>query len=337
MSIPISQATLRQLQRLPVWTEAVARLLHGPGIGSVWVQVGRFGITPQAIRRVGDAIRAENIKVYYDPGFVMVNNAFAAFYDGGYDAMFTGFCTLDTIGRKAVLVHEATHAANDMKRRSTMLHVDDEAAGYVAQAMYIRGTGVRAPIRLTSPTAVIDDIYKASFDVADAIFGGIGHPVDLLDTLRDKILANPNYSVTGTVTATGSDSTVFGMLTGTGTFQTGTRLLTVYNTISPGTAGPGVLHTGNVKLNGGYTVDLNGTAALMARQPANTTNWMLPAVLPSQETLTSRSATRRQWATRSSSSITMAAFMPPSSGASAIVSATCVSGPTISKFLVEER
>jgi hypothetical protein len=76
------------------------------------------------------------------------------------------------------------------------LHEDDEAAGYVAQAMYIRGLGTRAPLRLTSKDTVVDDIYKASFDVADAIFGGVGHPVGLLDTLRDKIRANPQYSTT---------------------------------------------------------------------------------------------------------------------------------------------
>ena len=194
MSVPIPQSTLRQLQHLPRLTNAVAGILHGPGVGSVWVQVGRYGITPHSIRAVGNAIRDGRIKVYYDPHFVVVRDSFSAYYDGGYDAMFTGFCQLDTIGRKAVLVHEATHAANDMKTRSAMLHVDDEAAGYTAQAMYIRGLGTRAPIRLTSTNAITDAIYKASFDVADAIFGGRGQPATELEALRTAIRADPNYA-----------------------------------------------------------------------------------------------------------------------------------------------
>lgn len=183
------------MQQLPNWTDTVVGILRGPGVGSVWVQVGRYGITPHAIRAVGDAIRHGRITVYYDPSFTVVADSFGAFYDGGADAIFTGFCRLDTIGRKAVLVHEATHAVNDMKARAAILHVDDEAAAYTAQAMYIRGLGTRAPIRLTSTNTFTDAIYKASFDVADAIFGGRGHPVAELDLLRSAIRSDPFYTL----------------------------------------------------------------------------------------------------------------------------------------------
>jgi hypothetical protein len=201
MGIAIPQTMLRQLQQPLNWTAAVADVLQGPGIGSVWVQVGRYSITPKALRAVGRAIRDGRIPVYYDPNFVMVNGAFGAYYDGGYDAMFTGFCVLDTMGRKAVLVHEATHAVSDMKNRAAMLHVDDEAAGYTAQAMYIRGMGVRPPIRLKTTNTIKDAIYLGAFNVADAIFGGRGHPVDQLDLLRDAIRADPDYAASAGTTA----------------------------------------------------------------------------------------------------------------------------------------
>jgi len=200
MSIAIPHAMLRELQRLPNWTEDVVRILHGPGVGSVWVRVGQFTITPKPIRAIGDAIKKGTIKVYYDPKMLMAIKPSAAYYDGGYDAMFTSFVDTSTIGRKAVLVHEAVHAINDMKKRASILHVDDEAAAYTAQMMYIRGTGVRAPIRLTSTTTVVDDIYRTAFAVADAIFAGTGHPTTELEALRTAIRAHPDYTSSANAT-----------------------------------------------------------------------------------------------------------------------------------------
>jgi hypothetical protein len=193
---------MAKLKYEPDLTKAVIKLLHGVGIGSVWVRVGTIIITPKPIRGVADAIKAGKIAVYHDPHFLMAKNQYSAFYDGGYNAMFVGFSDPDTVGRKAVIVHEAVHAVNDIKKRSSIVHIDDEAAAFTAQAMYIRGLGNRPPIRLKTKDTTIDDVYAASFAVADRIFGGMAHPTSEIDTLRDKIRAM------GGDYATNADSTV---------------------------------------------------------------------------------------------------------------------------------
>src|SRR4051794_6766770 len=104
MATPIPPGTLAKLKDVADLKLAVQKILNGPGVSSVWVNISGKTTTPKPIRAVAEAIRLGKIAVYYDPSCVMVSGNSAAFYDGGYNAMFLGFDKADTVGRKAVIV-----------------------------------------------------------------------------------------------------------------------------------------------------------------------------------------------------------------------------------------
>lgn len=90
------------------------------------------------------------------------------------------------IGRQhnGEVIHESVHASFDLTH-STLPRVDDEAAAYIASALYWRMTGLRC-----NPDS---RIYCAASNVADSILHRRGVIAGELNALRNRIRNHPVY------------------------------------------------------------------------------------------------------------------------------------------------
>jgi hypothetical protein len=86
---------------------------------------------------------------------------------------------------KALAIHEAVHAIFDLNRTS-LWAIDDEAAAYTAQCIFLLRQGIAPPSGM-SPT------FTAAFAAASSIQLGNGLTQALLQQLRAALQNNPNY------------------------------------------------------------------------------------------------------------------------------------------------
>jgi hypothetical protein len=168
MSIPLPAALSSALQELPDLTSAVEAVLESATVHRMNVRVGPVHVAGADYRQVAQAMHQNRIRVLYDPHHRMVRDSRSAYYDAGFDVMAAGFRLPSDLPMKALVVHESTHAANDVRSRS-LIHADDEAGAYVAQMMYLRLAGVPSPQRMTAPDPQIDRIYETAMAVADGL------------------------------------------------------------------------------------------------------------------------------------------------------------------------
>ncbi|WP_282610246.1 hypothetical protein [Pelagibius sp. Alg239-R121] len=130
--------------------------------------LGSIRVTPALIADVGTALSSGKIAVVVDPALA---------HNARYHAKLNQFqlkkniSTLDLLDR-ALLIHEATHAVNDMRKLGKTLNIDDEAAGYIAQALYLYGNHPVKTDRLKdAKNAAADKLYAAAYSAAVAIVG----------------------------------------------------------------------------------------------------------------------------------------------------------------------
>lgn len=63
-------------------------------------------------------------------------------YNPDSDIFFSGSRDFATVAWKGLLIHECTHAVNDLHRVHDLPRVDDEASAYIAQAVYLLKHGI---------------------------------------------------------------------------------------------------------------------------------------------------------------------------------------------------
>lgn len=106
-----------------------------------------LSVTPMRLNLVGDAIARKKIAVYKkepDSG-----DSRTAYYleddlDGEKgNAFYVSDFDLSDVWYSALIVHEAVHAANDIYSVSGMKHKVEEAAAYIAQALYLHANSVK--------------------------------------------------------------------------------------------------------------------------------------------------------------------------------------------------
>jgi hypothetical protein len=153
----------------------VASALSGPVIARVNVHhVGRaiFGTTLAAV-----AIRVleGEIDVVVDSTM----RTWEAEYDSGTDILHLGFANASSTTRKALIVHEAVHAALDIKAVSGMTIAESESLAYVVQSFYVREHTLEPDVyRLTDPedgsdrNPWRDRVYELAWDMAATLSKG---------------------------------------------------------------------------------------------------------------------------------------------------------------------
>jgi hypothetical protein len=108
------------------------------------------------------------IAVVYDSSV----GAGEAEYDSGTDAFHLGFRSAHTPTRKALVVHEAVHAALDLKVAGVTI-AESESLAYVVQSFYVREHTVDPEAeRLTSENTLKDRVYELAWDMAGTLSKG---------------------------------------------------------------------------------------------------------------------------------------------------------------------
>jgi hypothetical protein len=145
-------------------------------------------VDPTTFLRVVSAIESDRIQVSPDvePG-----------HGGQYDTTQVNggtFYARPTRNRRierSYVIHEAVHASFDITR-STIAGVDNEAACFLAQFVYLRISCY--PIsRVHSDNANVTRLYEILWQTAGSIQNGGSVPDARIEEIRQKIMLHPNY------------------------------------------------------------------------------------------------------------------------------------------------
>jgi hypothetical protein len=116
-------------------------------------------------------------------------------YDTGTNTFLVAFTVATTLTRKALIVHEATHALCDFKNKSTMDIGESESMAYIAQCQFARllKTDPDPAVRLMDTPANKDKVFEVGWGIAGTLLGG-GLPgaSDITD-MRNAVNIHPNY------------------------------------------------------------------------------------------------------------------------------------------------
>jgi hypothetical protein len=167
--------------------DAVINTLCEPTNSVLNFHLGGIFVTPARFKGVADAIKAGKISVE-----IGGTGGFSAFYQSSGNTLTLGSTDLSTDSKRALVIHECTHAICDLQG-IRFRAVNGEAAAYTAQALYFRMHG-HAADRLVASDVKTDAVFAAAFDVADWFLrlkrGEIGK---LVTTLRQAILGTALY------------------------------------------------------------------------------------------------------------------------------------------------
>ncbi len=153
----------------PATVSAIEKLLKDRSATSlVNFTLGPIQVTAALLADVGKAVAAGKIKVVIDPTIS---------HDAIYNAKSNQLQLKRNVSapgllERALIVHEATHAINDMRKLGRTPNIDDEAAAYIAQALYLyRNHPVKTDRLKDKGNPAADRLYAAAYAAAVAIIG----------------------------------------------------------------------------------------------------------------------------------------------------------------------
>lgn len=181
---------------------AVHAVLSDPAIGRIRIRLRGVIITPAMLWGIRDMVHSNQIHVRHLPGL-----GSDAQYDSANDSNTPNSFLLkhSQAGgymRRAMIVHEAIHAACDHANFGHM-HVDtSEAAAYIGQCLFVR---IKRPPtvtdRLSHSVPIRDRVFETAWICAEAILAG-GQPTQAqIEDVRTAVRNHPWYSSTGDTAA----------------------------------------------------------------------------------------------------------------------------------------
>jgi|GEM_PF-2407193 len=181
--------------------QAIINILSGPEV----MKIVPFFIKSQLIASnhfaaVCRHLKEGNLKVKHysaKPGM--------AYYEAETDTFYVDGNGIDA-WRKALIVHEAIHAINDIARINMDI-ATSEALSYVAQAQYLRGC-LGSVRQLVSSNAKMDKLFELAWSLATTLQIGKTPTEAEYDALRVAINESPEYLGTG-ASMTNFDGVIF--------------------------------------------------------------------------------------------------------------------------------
>jgi hypothetical protein len=171
--------------------DTVAAIFEGPRVARIHFRLGRLEISPQRLRGVGKAIKKGDIKVEVHTGKLL-----GAAYDPHDDTLMVPDDKLASVVSQAGVLHEGVHALVDMYKCKEVTVLNDEAAAYLAEAIYLR-----AAHSWVNGGAAEMAIYNAADQIAKAhnLYNkrGVRLSNDDVADLRAAIHKHPAYSSIG--------------------------------------------------------------------------------------------------------------------------------------------
>jgi hypothetical protein len=172
--------------------DKVAAIFEGPRVARIHFRLGRLEVSPQRLRGVGKAIKKGDIKVELEKGGKLLS----ASYHPHSDTLTVPDDKLASVASQAGVLHEGIHALVDMYKCKEVTVLNDEAAAYLAEVIYLR-----AAHSWINGGAAEMAIYNAADQVAKAhdLYGkrGVRLSLDDVADLRAAINKHPAYSGIG--------------------------------------------------------------------------------------------------------------------------------------------
>ncbi|REJ77341.1 MAG: hypothetical protein DWQ47_13210 [Acidobacteria bacterium] len=125
---------------------------------------------------------------------VDTNQSSSAYYKSATNTLYLKFVGVNTLTRRALVVHETTHALFDFKA-ANMDIATSESIAYIAQCCYARAnsTDPDPEVRLTG-AGNKDVVFEVGWRIAGKLLGG--GSIDSTDVrdMRDAVAIHPFYS-----------------------------------------------------------------------------------------------------------------------------------------------
>ena len=114
--------------------DKVAAIFESPRVARIHFRLGRLEVSPQRLRGVGKAIKKGDIKVVISKTGTLLSAA----YSPHSDTLTVPDDKLATVTSQAAVLHEGVHALVDMYKCKELTVLNDEAAAYLAEVIYLR-------------------------------------------------------------------------------------------------------------------------------------------------------------------------------------------------------
>ena len=172
--------------------DKVAAIFESPQAARIHFRLGRLEVSPQRLRGVGKAIKNGDIKLEV----AKTGKLLSAAYSPHSDTLTVPDDRLASVTAQAGVLHEGIHALVDIYKCKEVTVLNDEAAAYLAEAIYLR-----AAHSWVNGGAAEMAIYQAADQVARAhdLYSKRGVRLALADVadLRAAISKHPAYSSIG--------------------------------------------------------------------------------------------------------------------------------------------
>lgn len=172
--------------------DKIAVIFEGPQAGRIHFRLGRLEVSPQRLHGVDKAIRKGGIKIE----IAKTGKLLSAAYHPHSDTLTLPDDKLASVSSRAAVLHEGIHALVDMYKCKEVTVLNDEAAAYLAEAIFLR-----AAHSWINGGAAEMAIYDAADKVAKAhdLYGkrGVRLSHDDVADLRAAIHKHPAYSGLG--------------------------------------------------------------------------------------------------------------------------------------------
>lgn len=109
-----------------------------------------------------------------------------------------GFTSAHGVARKALIVHEATHAVFDMLE-ATMIIAEIESIAHLVQFQYLRARSLKHRTRPKDTNDAKDKLYKVAWDLAGTLLSGKTPTQKEYLDLQDAVSKHPDYASIATI------------------------------------------------------------------------------------------------------------------------------------------
>lgn len=168
----------------------VVEALSGPVVNRINVSHAGHTITGRTLTVIANRVIDREIGVVVDS---KAGSGEAA-YDSSTDTFHLGFSSASSRTRKALIIHEAVHAALDMHTASAVSVAQSESLAYVVQSFYVREYTLNPDEeRLTSSNPLKDKVYEIAWDMAAMLSKGKQPEPLHWNALDSAIRRHPTY------------------------------------------------------------------------------------------------------------------------------------------------
>ena len=148
---------------------------------------GGKGFSPSVFPILKELVQSGAIKVEYDS-----SKSGMAEYDYGTNTFYLGFTEASSLTRKALVLHEATHAVYDMVK-TKMSVADSESIAYIVQCQYAQANNSDPTQRLTGNTDAKDKVFELAWAIAGKLLAGQKPTLSEYNALREAVSRHPYY------------------------------------------------------------------------------------------------------------------------------------------------